>query len=159
MQKDSLAFKYFLFLDLYFTITSGVLNFAMTRFFRYDLPSKGPCTEFPYPLGSEEYNVPQLQSSLARTPIPYPPYFYQHQHDSRKAYLAQRSNGDAENLSTSSPSKPATTRHSLFNGNLTSLQVDSDMSSRYDLWGVSAESPLGSTITEDDFLEMVWSSF
>lgn len=30
------------------------------------------------------------------------------------------------------------------------------MSTQFDVWGLSAESPHASTLTEDDFLEMVW---
>ena len=126
-------------------------------FSRDDVPSKRPCIELPCSLGHEEYHMPPLHMSSTWTPMPYPPYFYQHQAEARQVHLAQRSNGDAENLPTSSPSsKLARMKHSRIIGNLANLQVDHDKSSRYDFWGLSAESPLGSTITEDDFLEMVW---
>lgn len=35
------------------------------------------------------------------------------------------------------------------------LQVDRDVSSQFDAWGLAGDSPLASALTEDDFLEMV----
>lgn len=88
--------------------------------------------------------------------MPYPSFIYQHQAGSNKFHLAHRSSADAENLSFHSPStKFSRIEHSHLKGNLSSLQVGHDLPSRYDLWGLSAESPLASTLTEDDFLEMV----
>lgn len=108
-------------------------------------------------LGEEEYHMPPLHMSMARTPMPYPSFLYQHQAGASNFHLAQRCGGDAENLPfTSLSPKFARMNHPQINGNLTNLQVDSDMSARYDFWGLSAESPLASTITEDDFLEMVF---
>ncbi|KAL5815316.1 hypothetical protein ACOSQ4_025957 [Xanthoceras sorbifolium] len=138
----------------------GDVDGMLSGFARDDLPSKRSCIELPCSLEDEEYHMPVLHMSLTRTHTPYPPYLYQHQADARKVHLAQRSNGDAENLPTSSPSsKLARMKHSRIDGNLTNLHVDHDMSSRYDFWGLSAESPLGSTITEDDFLEMSYEEY
>ncbi|KAK3224741.1 hypothetical protein Dsin_004603 [Dipteronia sinensis] len=138
----------------------GHVDGMLSSFSRDDVPSKRPCIELPCSLGHEEDHMPPLHMSSTWTPMPYPPYFYQHQAETRQVRLAQRSNGDAENLPTSSPSsKLARMEHSRINGNFTNLQVDHDKSSRYDFWGLSAESPLGSTITEDDFLEMSYEEY
>lgn len=88
--------------------------------------------------------------------MPYPSFLYQHQAGSNKFHLDHRHAEDADNLPFHSPStKFSRIKHPCLKGNLSSLQVDHDLSSRYDLWGLSAESPLASTLTEDDFLEMV----
>ncbi|KAK2664715.1 hypothetical protein Ddye_003289 [Dipteronia dyeriana] len=138
----------------------GDVDGMFSSFSRDDVPSKRPCIELPCSLGHEEYHMPPLHMSSTWTPMPYPPYFYQHQAEARQVHLAQRSNGDTENLPTCSPSsKLARMKHSHINGNLTNLKVDHDKSSRYDFWGLSAESPLGSTITEDDFLEMSYEEY
>ncbi|XP_052293133.1 uncharacterized protein LOC102622363 isoform X4 [Citrus sinensis] len=126
-----------------------------TSFHRDDLPAKRPCIEPSCSLGDEEYHKPPLHVPLGKTPMPYPSFLYQHQGGPSNFHLAQRCGGDAENLPfTSMSSKFSRIYHSR-KGNLSNLQVDCDLSSRYDFWGLSADSPLASTITEDDFLEMV----
>lgn len=83
--------------------------------------------------------------------MPYPSFLYQHQGGPSNFHLAQRCGGDAENL----PFTSLSSKFSRINHSCSNLQVDCDLSSRYDFWGLSADSPLASTITEDDFLEMV----
>lgn len=52
-------------------------------------------------------------------------------------------------------SKVAGNKRPHFSANIPKLQVDKDVASEFDVWGFSSESPLASTLTEDDFLEMV----
>ncbi|KAJ0049136.1 hypothetical protein Pint_15970 [Pistacia integerrima] len=138
----------------------GDLDGMLTSFPRGDLPAKRPCTEPPCSLGDEEYHMPAVQMTLTRTPMPYPSFLYQHQAGSNTFQLAHRSSGDAEGLPFHSPSsKFSRMKCSHLKGNLSSLQVDHDSPSRYDLWGLSAESLLASTLTEDDFLEMSYEEY
>ncbi|XP_044486939.1 YTH domain-containing protein 1 isoform X3 [Mangifera indica] len=135
----------------------GDLDGMLTR---DDLPAKRPCAEPPCSFGDEVYHMPPLQMSLTRKPMPYPSFLYQHQAGSNKFHLDHRHAEDADNLPFHSPStKFSRIKHPCLKGNLSSLQVDHDLSSRYDLWGLSAESPLASTLTEDDFLEMSYEEY
>lgn len=130
---------------------------------RDDFPSKRPCVESPCSLGDEEYNVAPLHMPWSRTPMLYPSLLYPHQAEVNRFHLAHQSSTGVifpENLPiTSGASKVARTKHSRSNGHLSSLQVDMDMSTRFDVWGLSAESPLASTLTEDDFLEMSYEEY
>ncbi|KAF7810238.1 YTH domain-containing protein 1 isoform X1 [Senna tora] len=60
---------------------------------------------------------------------------------------------------TSGLSKVAGTKRPHFSGNMPKLQVDKDVASQCDAWGFSAESPLASTLTEDDFLDMSYEEY
>lgn len=95
--------------------------------------------------------------------MPCPPFLYQQHAEVSKFHLAhQGSTGVTfpENLPLASgASKVARIKRSRMNGNLTNLQVQCDVPSRIDVWGLSAESPLASTLTDDDFLEMVYSVY
>ncbi|XP_057997911.1 uncharacterized protein LOC131176904 [Hevea brasiliensis] len=59
----------------------------------------------------------------------------------------------------SSASKMSRMKQSQLNGSLANLQVQCDVRSRNDAWALSAESPLASTLTEDDFLEMTYEEY
>lgn len=90
--------------------------------------------------------------SLAGSPMPYHPFLYQHQADpSRFPHTL----APEYFPTTKGASKVASMKNSSIKKNLTNLQVNHDMSTQYDVWDLSAKSPLGSTLTEDDFLEMV----
>ncbi|XP_028802433.1 uncharacterized protein LOC114757520 isoform X2 [Neltuma alba] len=66
----------------------------------------------------------------------------------------------SETFPTSSGSlKVAGTKRPHFSANIPKLQVDKDVASQFDVWGFSAESPLASTLTEDDFLEMSYEEY
>ncbi|XP_054810413.1 uncharacterized protein LOC129312045 isoform X3 [Prosopis cineraria] len=60
---------------------------------------------------------------------------------------------------SSGSSKVAGTKRPYFSANIPKLQVDKVVASQYDGWGFSAESPLASTLTEDDFLEMSYEEY
>lgn len=106
--------------------------------------------------------MPQTYMSWSRTPMLYPSLLYPHQADANRFHLANQSSTGAifpKTLpTTTGASKVERTKHSRINGDLSNLQVDMDMSSRFDVWGLSAESPFASSLTEDDFLEMVLES-
>ncbi|XP_015570947.1 uncharacterized protein LOC8272487 isoform X2 [Ricinus communis] len=119
---------------------------------RDDIPLKRPRMEPPCSLGDEEYNVPPMHIPWVRTPIPYSSFLYQHH--------AGASRFRAVNLPLSAgASKVSRMKHSQVNGSLANLQVRNDMPSRSDAWGLSAESPHASTLTEDDFLEMTYEEY
>ncbi|KAE8055204.1 hypothetical protein FH972_012062 [Carpinus fangiana] len=136
---------------------------SMSSFYRNDLPSKRLCVESPCSLGDEDYNVPQTYMSWSRTPMLYPSLLYPHQADANRFHLANQSSTGVifpKNLPiTTGASKVERTKHSRISGDLTNLQVDVDMSSHFDVWGLSAESPFASTLTEDDFLEMSYEEY
>jgi hypothetical protein len=106
--------------------------------------------------------VSQTYMSWSRSPMLYPSLLYPHQADANRFHLASQSSTGSifpKNLPvTTGASKFERTKHSHIKGDLSNLQVDMDMSSRLDVWGLSAESPFTSTLTEDDFLEMVLES-
>lgn len=113
-------------------------------------------------LQDEEYNLPPLH--ITWTPMLYPSMLYQHKAEASIFHLAhKRSTGQylPENLPLSSgPSKVSRIKHPQISGNFTHGPVDHDMSSGFDVWNMSAErSPLASTLTEDDILEMVLRSY
>lgn len=122
--------------------------------YRYDQTIKRPCTDAPCSLGNEEYNMPPLHFSWPGAPIPYPSVLYQTE-ASRFHVTQQRDSGVLEHLHVASgASKVGRMRPST-----TESQAEWEMSPRFDLWGWSAESPLASTLTEDDFLEMSYEEY
>lgn len=113
-------------------------------------------------LPGEEYNLSSMH--MTWTSMLYPSLLYQHKAEANRFHLAhQRSTGPflPENLPISSgPSKVTRVKHPRISGNFTSVQVDHDMSSGFDVWNMSAErSPLASTLTEDDILEMSYEEY
>ena len=88
----------------------------------------------------------------------YPSLLYPHQPEANRFHLGHQSSTGVifpknPPIATGS-SKVEGMKRSRINGDLSSLQVDMDMSSRFDVWGLSA-----STLTEDDFLDMVLISY
>ncbi|XP_012476021.1 uncharacterized protein LOC105792151 isoform X1 [Gossypium raimondii] len=127
---------------------------------RDDLASKRPCLEPPYSLGDQDYSVPPLHVPWPGTPMPYNPFFYQHQADPNRFHLTHPYTLATEYFPTSmGASKVASMKNSRINRNLTNLQINHDMSTQFDAWGLCAESPLASTLTEDDFLEMTYEEY
>lgn len=106
-------------------------------------------------LRDEEYSGLPVHMPLSSTPMPFPSVLYQQQPEASGFnfhYQGSSGNFPPENLSvTSSTSKAAKLQHSY---DLPALLVDRK-TSRYDMWGFSNDSPLASTLTEDDLLEMV----
>ncbi|CAL5437223.1 unnamed protein product [Camellia sinensis] len=120
---------------------------------RDDLPLKRPCIEHPCALQNEECNVPAVHMTWAQTPMLYPSLLYQHETEASRFHSAHLA-------ITSGASKVMRAKHSQINGSLTNVQLDQDNSSRFDVWGWSAErSPLASTLTEDDILEMSYEEY
>ncbi|GFZ01238.1 YTH family protein [Actinidia rufa] len=120
---------------------------------RDDLPSKRPCIEPSCAMRHEERDMPAVHMTWDQTHMLYPPLLYQHQAETSRFHLAHLP-------ITSGASKAPGTKHSQINGSLNGVQLDRNNSSRLDAWGWSAErSPLASTLTEDDILEMCSNSF
>lgn len=131
----------------------------MRYFPRDDFPSKRPCIEPPCSLGDEDYNVALMHPSWTQSPFPYPSLMYQQQSEAIRYQLAHgRTNGDTfpENFTVNyTASKFTRTKNSCNNGYLPNIQVNSDASPHVHSWGLTAESPRASVLTDDDFLEMV----
>ncbi|XWS38449.1 hypothetical protein CRYUN_Cryun19dG0132500 [Craigia yunnanensis] len=108
---------------------SNDVDVSLKSFPRDDLPSKRPCREPPYSLGGEDYNVPPLQMSWAGTPMPYHPLLYQHQADPSKCHLTHPHSLATEYFPTSMGASKV------------------------------GKSPLASTLTEDDFLQMTYEDY
>ena len=127
---------------------------SVDYFPRDDLPSKRPCIEPSCAMRHEERDIPAVQMTWDQTHMLYPSLLYQHQAETSRFHLAHLP-------ITSGASQAPGMKHSQINGSLNGVQLDRNNSSRLDAWGWSAErSPLASTLTEDDILEMVlWSSF
>ncbi|KAB2018200.1 hypothetical protein ES319_D08G213100v1 [Gossypium barbadense] len=96
---------------------------------RDDLASKRPCLEPPYSLGDQDYSVPPLHVPWPGTPMPYNPFLYQHQADPNRFHLTH----------------PHTLATEYFPTSMGASKV--------------AKSPLASTLTEDDFLEMTYEEY
>ncbi|KAL6986121.1 hypothetical protein U1Q18_019488 [Sarracenia purpurea var. burkii] len=123
---------------------------------RDDLPSKRLCIEPPCAVLDEECHMPAVHMAWDQshqTPMFYPTILFQHQAEARRF-------NSVHLPITSAASKVTQTKHSQINGSLTSMQLDHDNSSRFDVGGWSAErSPLASTLTMDDILEMSYEEY
>ncbi|KAJ6341896.1 hypothetical protein OIU78_009943 [Salix suchowensis] len=94
-----------------------------------------------------------------RTPLPYPSFLYQQHDEASRFHLAHQGFtgvGFTDNALSSSASKVARMQQSR---NTTNLRIHCEMPSRTDIWGLSAGSPLASTLTDDDFLEMTYEEY
>uniref|UniRef100_A0A2N9HA22 YTH domain-containing family protein n=1 Tax=Fagus sylvatica TaxID=28930 RepID=A0A2N9HA22_FAGSY len=131
---------------------------SLSSFYMDDLHSKRPCVDSPCSLGDEEYNVPPVHMSWSRTPMLYPSLLYPHQPEANRFHLGHQSSTGVifpkNPPITTGSSKVEGMKRSRINGDLSNLQVDMDMSSRFDVWGLSA-----STLTEDDFLDMSYEEY
>ncbi|KAG8659318.1 uncharacterized protein LOC110608980 isoform X2 [Manihot esculenta] len=126
---------------------------------RDELPLKRHCIVPPCSLGDEEYNVHSLHMPWAGASMPYPSFIYQHCAEASRFHLAHQGTSGVNLPLASSASNVSRMKHSQLNGSFANLQVQCDMHSRNDAWGLSAESPLASTLTEDDFLEMTYEEY
>ncbi|XP_016713406.2 uncharacterized protein [Gossypium hirsutum] len=139
---------------------SNDVDVLLKSYTRDDLASKRPCLEHPYSLGDQDYSVPPLHVPWPGTPMPYNPFLYQHQADPNRFHLTHPHTLATEYFPTSmGASKVASMKNSRINRNLTNLQINHDMSTQFDAWCLCAESPLASTLTEDDFLEMTYEEY
>ena len=131
----------------------------LSYFPRDDFPSKRPCIEPPCALGDDDYNVAPVHPSWTQSPILYPSLVYQQQSEAIRYQLAHGRTSAVtfpENFTVNSAaSKFTRTKNSCNNGYLPNLQVDRDASPRFDSWGLTAESPRASVLTDDEILEMV----
>ncbi|KAH8521834.1 hypothetical protein H0E87_002754 [Populus deltoides] len=126
---------------------------------RDDLPMKRPCIDPSSYTGDGEYTVPPLQMPWGRTPTPYPSFLYQQHDEASRFHLAHQGPtgaGFTDNALSSGALKVARMKQSR---NSTNLRIHCEMPSRTDIWGLSAESPLASTLTDDDFLEMTYEEY
>lgn len=138
-------------------LLDGKSNFDSMQI-RDDFPSKRPCIEPPCSLGDEEYNVPRppVHPSWSQSPMLYSSLMYQHQTDSIRYQLAHGRTSGYEN---SPASKVTRMKHSSNDGYLPNTRMERDVTSRFDLWSLSAESPRSSVLTEDAFLEMSYEEY
>ncbi|KAF9689417.1 hypothetical protein SADUNF_Sadunf01G0090100 [Salix dunnii] len=126
---------------------------------RDDLPMKRPCIDPSTNTGDGEYTVPPMQVPWGRTPLPYPSFLYQQHDEASRSHFAHQGFtgvGFTDNARSCTASKVARMQQSR---NTTNLRIHCEMPSRTDIWGLSAGSPLASTLTDDDFLEMTYEEY
>lgn len=107
--------------------------------------------------------MPPWHMSWSQAPMLYSSLMYQHQAGASRYQLAhQRTGGTVLPeyfLVNFVDSKVTRMKHFHLTGFLFNLQVDRDVSSQFDAWGLCGESPPASVLTEDEFLEMVLGSY
>ncbi|XP_061348237.1 uncharacterized protein LOC133293661 [Gastrolobium bilobum] len=139
------------------------LSGQLTSSSRDAFSSKRQSAMTPSSIDNKDCNFSPLYMSWSM-PLPYhPSSLYQNQAEANRFHSANhRINGTnfTEILPvTSGSSKVAGSKRSHFSGHIPKLQVDKDVASQFDVWGLSAESPLASTLTEDDFLDMSYEEY
>ncbi|KAK7307821.1 hypothetical protein VNO77_41224 [Canavalia gladiata] len=138
--------------------TDGLLTSSS----RDDCSLKEHCANTPSSMGDEHCNFHPLHLSWSM-PLPYSSLFYQNQPEVNKFHSAnQRFSGTMFTEILPIPSESSHTsgiKRSHFSGHLPELQVSKDMASQFDFWGLSSGSPLASTLTEDDFLDMSYEEY
>ncbi|RDY02714.1 30-kDa cleavage and polyadenylation specificity factor 30, partial [Mucuna pruriens] len=138
--------------------TDGLLTSSS----RDDFSLKGHYANTPSSMGDEDCNFPPLHLSWSM-PLPYSPMFYQNQPEVNKFHSTnQRFNETmfTEILPTTSESSQVSgIKRSHFSGQIPKLQMDKDVASQFEFWGLSSGSPLASTLTEDDFLDMSYEEY
>lgn len=96
---------------------------------------------------------------MPMAPMMYPGLLYQHQIDASRFHAdCHGANGMflPEDLCIASgASKWKQSGYSQGNRSLTNIHEGPNLSSRFDVLGFSGESPLASTLTDDDILDMV----
>ncbi|KAB1217143.1 Zinc finger CCCH domain-containing protein 45 [Morella rubra] len=141
----------------------GNVDDSLSSFYRNDLPSKRPYKESLCSLGDEDYNIPPTHMSWSRTPMLYPSLLYPQHAEASRFHLAHQSSTGIvfpKNVPVrNGPLKMERTKRPSISEDLSNLQVDMDMSSHFDVWGSSAESPFASSLTDDDFLEMSYEEY
>ncbi|CAN1186321.1 Zinc finger CCCH domain-containing protein 45 [Linum perenne] len=128
-----------------------------------DFHLKSTFTEHPYMPGDGEYNGPQIHIPWGRTPMPYPSFLYNHPPDASSFRLGNpgsTSTAMPENRHLDcSPSKASRKANFHPNGHLIHPLVPHGGPSQLDFWGLTAESPRASTLTNDDFLDMTYEQY
>ncbi|KAI9082721.1 hypothetical protein K1719_035295 [Acacia pycnantha] len=113
-------------------------------------------------MGNTDHNFYPLNTPWSM-PMAYPSLLCPDQAEANKSVPAnQRFNVTTSSEtfpSSSGSSKVAGNKRPHFSANMPKLQVDKDVAFQFDVWGFSSESPLASTLTEDDFLEMSYEEY
>ncbi|RZC31140.1 YTH domain-containing protein 1-like isoform X1 [Glycine soja] len=121
-----------------------------TSLSRDEFSLKGLYANTPSSMGDEDCNFPPLHTSWSM-PLPYSALFYQNQPEVNNYHSTnQRISGTmfTEILPTTSESSQ-----------VSGIKRSKDVASQSDFWGLSSESPLASTLTEDDFLDMSYEEY
>lgn len=126
---------------------------------RSNFSLRGHSANTPSSIGDEGCNFPLLHLSSSM-PVANSSLFFQNQAEVNKfCSLNQRFSGtvfsEVSPLSSES-SKVAGSKRSHFDGHIPNVLMDKGVASRFDDQCLSSESPLVSTLTEDDFLDMVF---
>ncbi|XP_020218107.1 YTH domain-containing protein 1 [Cajanus cajan] len=129
---------------------------------RDEFSLKGYYANTPSSTGDEDCNFPPLHLSWSM-PLPYSSAFYQNQPEVNKSHsVHQRFSGSmfTEILPTTSESSQVSgVKRSHFSEHIPKRQMSKDEASQFDLWGLSSWSPLASTLSEDDFLDMSYEEY
>lgn len=102
-------------------------------------------------LQDEECNGPPANMSWT-VPLPYPSY-HQVEATGTATYPIAAQDSPSQRL-TATSGKSRNSKRANVNGNSSTL-TDLEIYPQYDMWGLPVESPHASSLTEDDFLEMV----
>ncbi|KAK7406196.1 hypothetical protein VNO78_07816 [Psophocarpus tetragonolobus] len=126
--------------------TDGLLTSSS----RDEFSLNGHYANTPSSMGDEDCNFPPLHMPWS-TPLPYSSLFYQNQSEVNKFHSTnQRFSGTmfTEIL-------PTTSELSQVSG----IKRSKEEASEFDFWGLSSGSPLVSTLTEDEFLDMSYEEY
>ncbi|KAE9597729.1 hypothetical protein Lal_00041450 [Lupinus albus] len=113
---------------------------------------KGQSAEIQSFMAGEDCNFPPQHSSWSM-PLPYPSVPYHNLAEVNRFHSANH-RFSGSNFTGMLPSK-----RSHFSRNIPKLKVERNVASQLDVWGLSAESPLATTLTEDDFLDMSYEEY
>ncbi|ESW30434.1 hypothetical protein PHAVU_002G152600 [Phaseolus vulgaris] len=139
-------------------------NDLLTSSSRDDFSFKGRYVNTPSSMGDEDCNFPPYPMSWSM-PLPYSSMFYQNQpvvNEFRST--KQRFSGTmlTETLPINSCVSPQVSgiKRAHYSGHIPEIQTKKDVACQLDFWGVSPGCPLaGSTLTEDDFLDMSYEEY
>ncbi|KAM7259711.1 hypothetical protein ACFE04_015452 [Oxalis oulophora] len=111
-------------------------------------------------LGDEEYNNAHLSNMpWAGTHMSYPSFLYQHHVGLNRYELGCQISGENLAVDSGMPKVAKTKKHPTADGKLSKLRVERDVSSLFDSWGLPVQSPLSSSLTEDDYLDMSYEEY
>ncbi|CAN0841594.1 30-kDa cleavage and polyadenylation specificity factor 30 [Linum grandiflorum] len=146
-------------------LIDGVIDVdsSLKSFPRDNFHLKATFTEHPYIPGDGEYNGPQIHMPWGRTPMPYPSFLYHHPAEANGFHLNNPGSmntamPESQHLACS-PSKASRKANFHVNGNFIHPLVPHGVPSQPDFWGLTAESPRASTLTNDDFLDMTYEQY
>jgi len=137
-----------------------LIGFCMCSSSRDDFSSKGRYVNIPSSMGDEEYNFPPFHMSWSM-PLPSSSLFYQNQpvvneFRSTKQRFSGTMLTETLPINSCASSQVSGVKRAHYSGHIPELQTKKDVPCQLDFWGLSPGYPLaGSTLTEDDFLDMV----